>query len=63
MSLILPDFKIQWLVDETKRNIPRELDFEVEAENTEKAKIMFQHLPWLKVKSPDFSHYKSDIIS
>lgn len=50
MSFVLPDFKVQWLVDETKRNIPRELDFVVEAENTEKAKVMFHHMPWLKVR-------------
>lgn len=50
MSLILPDFKVQWLVNETKRNIPKELDFEVEADNTEKAKVMFHHMPWLKVR-------------
>ncbi|KAK7571912.1 hypothetical protein V9T40_014384 [Parthenolecanium corni] len=51
VSWILPDFKVQWLVDETKRNIPKELDFEVEAQNTEKAKFMLKHLPWLKIPS------------
>lgn len=50
VSWVLPDFKVQWLVEETKRNIPRELDFVVEAENTEKARQMFNHMPWLKVR-------------
>lgn len=49
VSWVLPDFKVQWLVEETKRNIPRELDFVVEAENTEKARQMFNHMPWLKI--------------
>lgn len=47
---MLPEFKVQWLVDETKKNIPRELDFKLEAENTEKARQMFSHVPWLKVR-------------
>ncbi|XP_065199978.1 aarF domain-containing kinase 1 [Planococcus citri] len=51
VSYMLPDFKVQWLVDETKKNIPRELDFELEADNTEKARQMFRHLPWLKIPS------------
>lgn len=50
VSWILPEFKIQWLVDETKRNIPKELDFQIEADNTEKVKMMFRHMSWLKVR-------------
>lgn len=49
VSWALPDFKIRWLVDETKRNIPLELDFSIEVKNTERAKAMFRHLHWLKI--------------
>lgn len=36
-----PDFKFQWLVDETKRNVPKELDFTVEGKNAEKIAQLF----------------------
>uniref|UniRef100_A0A1B6MKA0 Protein kinase domain-containing protein n=1 Tax=Graphocephala atropunctata TaxID=36148 RepID=A0A1B6MKA0_9HEMI len=49
VSWVFPSFKFQWLVDETKRNIPLELDFSLEAENIEKVRRMFSHLPWLKI--------------
>jgi len=48
-SYIFPDFKFQWLVKQTKQNIPKELDFTVEAQNTETIRSMFKHLKWLKV--------------
>lgn len=38
-----------WLVDETKRNLPKELDFLQEAENSERVRKMFSHLKFLKV--------------
>ncbi|XP_075226609.1 aarF domain containing kinase 1 isoform X2 [Lycorma delicatula] len=46
---IFPDFRIQWLVDETKKNIPLELNFLKEAENTEKVREMFKSFSWLKI--------------
>ncbi|KAL1131665.1 hypothetical protein AAG570_011278, partial [Ranatra chinensis] len=49
VSWTFPDFHFQWLVDESNKNIPRELNFSEELDNTLKAKQMFQHLPWLKV--------------
>lgn len=49
VSWVFPSFNFQWLVDETKRNIPKELDFRQEANNTEKVRHMFSHLQWLKV--------------
>ncbi|XP_046669485.1 aarF domain-containing kinase 1 isoform X1 [Homalodisca vitripennis] len=49
VSWVFPNFKFQWLVDETKRNIPLELDFRLEAENIEKVRRMFSHLSWLKI--------------
>ena len=49
MSKLFPDFSIQWLVDETKINIFKELDFYVEGKNAEKVADMFKHYTWLKV--------------
>ncbi|XP_011313329.1 uncharacterized aarF domain-containing protein kinase 1 [Fopius arisanus] len=48
-SWIFPEFKFDWLVDETKKNIPRELDFYHEGQNAEKVQKMFNHYNWLKV--------------
>ena len=44
-----PDFKLQWLVDETKRNLPCELNFVMEGKNSEKTASLMKHLPWLHV--------------
>lgn len=49
MSWVFPDFKMQWLVDETKKNLPQELNFLHEGENAEKAAEMFRNFKWLKV--------------
>lgn len=48
-SLVFPDFKFDWLVDETKKNIPRELDFTQEGQNAEKVQSLFSHYHWLKI--------------
>lgn len=48
-SLIFPDFKFDWLVKETKRNIPQELNFTLEGENAEKVQKLFKNYHWLKV--------------
>lgn len=48
-SLIFPEFKFDWLVDETKKNIPRELNFTCEGKNAEKVKKLFSNYKWLKV--------------
>ncbi|XP_066256662.1 aarF domain-containing kinase 1 [Euwallacea similis] len=49
MSWIFPDFKFQWLVDESKKNIPQELDFVQEGKNAEKISKLFENVEWLKV--------------
>jgi len=36
-------------VKQTKQNIPKELDFTIEAQNTETIRSMFKHFKWLKV--------------
>ncbi|CAB0038601.1 unnamed protein product [Trichogramma brassicae] len=48
-SWVFPDFKFDWLVDETKKNIPRELDFTREGKNAEKLKSLFTNYDWLFV--------------
>ena len=48
-SWIFPDFEFEWLVEETKKNIPRELDFTQEGRNAEKLQNMFKQYHWLKV--------------
>lgn len=48
-SLIFPDFKFDWLVDETKKNIPQELNFVLEGKNAEKVQKLFSNYCWLKV--------------
>ena len=48
-SWIFPDFKFDWLVEETKKNLPRELDFTQEGRNAEKLEKMFKKYQWLKV--------------
>lgn len=47
VSWAFPEFKFQWLVDETKKNIPKELNFEMEGRNAEKIAGMFKHFNWL----------------
>jgi aarF domain-containing kinase len=36
MAWVFPDFKFQWLVEESKKNLPVELDFLNEGKNAEK---------------------------
>ncbi|CAG5028468.1 unnamed protein product [Parnassius apollo] len=49
MSKVFPDFQMQWLVDETKKNITKELDFLQEGKNAEKVSALFRDYKWLKV--------------
>lgn len=48
-SWVFPDFKFDWLVAESKKNIPRELDFTREGENAEKVQKLFSNYSWLHV--------------
>ncbi|KAL0111195.1 hypothetical protein PUN28_012833 [Cardiocondyla obscurior] len=48
-SLVFPDFKFDWLVEETKKNIPQELDFIREGKNAERVQRIFSGCRWLKV--------------
>ncbi|XP_072932649.1 aarF domain-containing kinase 1 [Epargyreus clarus] len=49
MSKVFPDFQMQWLVDETKKNIAKELDFLQEGKNAERVAELFKNYKWLKV--------------
>lgn len=40
MAWVFPDFKMQWLVDVTKKNLPIELDFENEGRNADKVSLL-----------------------
>ncbi|KAI6237262.1 Protein kinase domain-containing protein [Aphelenchoides besseyi] len=46
---LFPDFNLRWLVEETKKNLPRELNFLMEAENADTARKLFGHLRFLRI--------------
>ncbi|XP_046656352.1 aarF domain-containing protein kinase 1-like [Daphnia pulicaria] len=48
-SWVFPDLKLEWLVKETKINLPCELNFVMEGENSEKTAGLMKHLPWLHI--------------
>ncbi|XP_031564209.1 aarF domain-containing protein kinase 1-like [Actinia tenebrosa] len=49
VSWIFPEFRFKWLIDETKRNLPLEMDFLHEGRNSEKVTKMFSNCKFLKV--------------
>ncbi|KAF4518492.1 hypothetical protein B566_EDAN006497 [Ephemera danica] len=49
VSWLFPDFKFDWLVKETKRNIPIELNFHNEGKNAEKVEQLLYKYSWLRV--------------
>lgn len=49
MAKIFPDFKVKWLFDESKRNLPHELDFLHEGQNAERVAKDFEKYSWLKI--------------
>lgn len=46
---IFPDFQLLWLAEETKKNLPVELDFINEGKNAERIQKIFSHYKWFKV--------------
>ncbi|XP_037551404.1 aarF domain-containing protein kinase 1 isoform X4 [Nematolebias whitei] len=46
---LFPDFAFMWLVEESKKNMPLELDFLNEGHNAEKVANMLSHFPFLKI--------------
>ena len=49
VSWLFPEFKFQWLVDESKKHLPLELDFEHEGWNAEKIMHFVKKFPFVKV--------------
>lgn len=49
VAWVFPDFQYVWLAEETKKNLPKELDFKKEGEHCERAAKMFSHFDFLKV--------------
>ena len=50
VSWLFPEFKFKWLVDESKKHLPLELDFEHEGRNAEKIMQFFKKFPFVKVE-------------
>lgn len=49
VSWLFPEFKFQWLVDESKKHLPLELDFEHEGRNAEKIMHFCKKFPFVKI--------------
>lgn len=49
VAWIFPDFQYVWLAEETKKNLPKELDFVKEGEHCERVAKMYSHFKFLKV--------------
>ncbi|KAK3092968.1 hypothetical protein FSP39_009499 [Pinctada imbricata] len=49
IAWIFPGFQYLWLAEETKRNLPLELDFLHEGRNCERVERLFKHFNFLKV--------------
>ncbi|CAG2169391.1 unnamed protein product, partial [Oppiella nova] len=52
---IFPEFSFLWLAEETKRNLPLELDFINEGRNAERLARTFANYSWLKIPSIEWS--------
>ena len=49
VNFVFPGFQYMWLAEETKKNLPLELDFIHEGRNCERVERLFKHLKFLKV--------------
>ena len=49
VAKIFPEFQFLWLAEETKKNLPLELDFIHEGHNCDRVARMFQHFKYLIV--------------
>ncbi len=49
VKFVFPQFEFMWLADLSKKNLPMELDFKHEGENSEMVAMLLQHHTWLKV--------------
>jgi aarF domain-containing kinase len=48
---VFPDFKLLWLLEETKKNLPTELDFLHEGRNADQLRNLMTHCTWLRVRA------------
>lgn len=62
-SWVFPDFKFDWIVDESKKNIPQELDFSLEGRNAEKVQSLFKDISWLKIPSIFWEYSSSRVLT
>lgn len=62
LARIFPDFKIQWLVEESKKNLPIELDFLNEGKNAEKVASQFKKYSWLRVPKIYWEYSSSRVL-
>uniref|UniRef100_A0A0N4Z628 Protein kinase domain-containing protein n=1 Tax=Parastrongyloides trichosuri TaxID=131310 RepID=A0A0N4Z628_PARTI len=60
---LFPDFNLMWLVEETKKNLPRELDFLHEAKNADAVRRMFSHLTYLKIPEIKYDYCTEQILT
>uniref|UniRef100_A0A0K0EL24 Protein kinase domain-containing protein n=1 Tax=Strongyloides stercoralis TaxID=6248 RepID=A0A0K0EL24_STRER len=60
---LFPDFNLMWLVEETKHNLPKELDFLHEAKNADAVRRMFSHLTYLKVPEIKYDFCTNQILT
>ena len=49
VNFVFPGFQYMWLAEETKKNLPLELDFIHEGRNCERVERLFKHVKFLKV--------------
>lgn len=49
VAKIFPEFSFLWLAEETKKNLPLELDFINEGRNAERLKRTFAKFSWLRI--------------
>ena len=49
VQMVFPEFQYLWLAEETKKNLPKELDFLKEGQHCERVGKMFAKFKFLKV--------------
>lgn len=49
VAFVFPDFQYMWLAEETKKNLPKELDFLSEGVHCERVAKLYSHFKFLKV--------------
>ncbi|CAB3396561.1 unnamed protein product [Caenorhabditis bovis] len=60
---VFPEFKLMWLVNEVKKNLPNELDFLHEAKNADEAAKRFKHLKFLKIPKIKYDYTTKRVLT